>query len=258
MKKSQTWFLKIFIMAVILGMIPLYAVSGKYTILLSGASFANEPNGWFELGCERLGATPLNRAIGGEAIANTANRMNEGTLYSAEELEMIDAFVIMQVHNRDVFNDTNGELKEDYSMYKMPFDRTNYAAAFDYVIKKYQTDCYNLKFDSTSKYFNKPHGKPAVIVLCTHWHDSRVLYNTTVRQLAAKWGLPIVEFDRYIGFSMNQAHPVTKQQHSLIYAVDTQTQDGVTYGWHPIRGKDSWIQQRMASIFADLMQRIMP
>jgi len=102
MKKSQTWFLKIFIMAVILGMIPLYAVSGKYTILLSGASFANEPNGWFELGCERLGATPLNRAIGGEAIANTANRMKEGTLYSAEELEMIDAFVIMQVHNRDV------------------------------------------------------------------------------------------------------------------------------------------------------------
>ena len=56
------------------------AVSSKYTILLSGASFASSANGWFEMGCEKLDATPLNRAIGGEAIANTANRMIDGTL----------------------------------------------------------------------------------------------------------------------------------------------------------------------------------
>ncbi len=47
-------------------------------------------------------------------------------------------------------------------------------------------------------------GKPASIVLCTHWHDSRPIFNTSVRKLAEKWGFPVVEFDRYIGFSKNQ------------------------------------------------------
>ena len=29
------------------------------------------PNGWFEIGCELIDATPINRAVGGEAIADT-------------------------------------------------------------------------------------------------------------------------------------------------------------------------------------------
>lgn len=231
------------------------AVSSKYTILLSGASFASSANGWFEMGCEKLDATPLNRAIGGEAIANTANRMIDGTLYTREEMEIIDAFVIMQVHERDVFDETG--LKTDWKEYTTPFDRTNYAAAFDYVIKRYISECYNLKFDPNSKYYGKPYGKPAVIVLCTDWHDARVTYNTSVRKLAAKWGFPVVEFDRYIGFSKNQVHPVTGKQTSLIFSTDTQKIDSVLYGWHPARGKESYIQQRMASIFAGLMERIL-
>lgn len=60
----------------------------------------------------------LTAPIGGEAIANTANRMIEGTLYSKEELEEMDALVIMQVHDRDVFNSPN--LKEKYSDYETP------------------------------------------------------------------------------------------------------------------------------------------
>jgi hypothetical protein len=52
----------------------------EYTFLLTGASFAVPSNGWFEVGCELVGAKPINRAIGGEAIAHTANRMIEGTL----------------------------------------------------------------------------------------------------------------------------------------------------------------------------------
>ena len=72
--------------------------SKKYTILLSGASFASPENGWFELGCRELDAKAINRAIGGEAIADAANRMNDGSLYSQEELEEIDALVIMQVY----------------------------------------------------------------------------------------------------------------------------------------------------------------
>ncbi|VBB48223.1 conserved exported hypothetical protein [uncultured Paludibacter sp.] len=231
--------------------------SAAYTILLTGASFASPENGWFELGCKALNATPINRAIGGEAIADAANRMAAGTLYSKKELEKTDAFVIMQVHDKDVYDTT--QLKENYTDYKIPFDRSNYAAAYDYVIKRYITECYNLKFDSTSIYYKSPYGKPAVIVFSTHWHDARVTYNTSIRKLAEKWGFPLIEFDKYIGFSKNALHPVTKKQYSLIYGVgDTQQTDGVTYGWHPIRGNDSFIQQRMAAIFVDTMRKILP
>lgn len=57
--------------------------NAKYTILLTGASFASPQNGWFEIGCRQLDARALNRAIGGESIADTANRMSEGTLWNA-------------------------------------------------------------------------------------------------------------------------------------------------------------------------------
>lgn len=40
----------------------------EYKILLTGASFASPQNGWFEIGCRKLNAEAINRAIGGEAI----------------------------------------------------------------------------------------------------------------------------------------------------------------------------------------------
>lgn len=83
----------------------------EYKILLTGASFASPQNGWFEIGCRKLNAEAINRAIGGEAIANTANRMANGTLYSKEELENIDALVIMQVHNKDVYEELQRIMK---------------------------------------------------------------------------------------------------------------------------------------------------
>ena len=226
----------------------------KPTFLLTGASFASPNNGWFELGCEVLGANSINRAVGGEAIADAANRMNSGTLYSQDELENIDAFIIMQVHNKDVFDES--QLKRDYKDYETPFNRDNYAAAFDYVIKRYQAECYILKFNEKSKYYNTRQGKPAVIVLCTDWHDLRDVYNTSVRKLGHKWGFPIVEFDKYIGFSKNALHPFTGEQVSRIYAVDTQISNEEVYGWHPENGKDKYIQQRMGAIFADTMRKI--
>lgn len=87
--------------------------NAKYTILLTGASFASPQNGWFEIGCRQLDARAINRAIGGESIADTANRMAEGTLWNAGELDEMDALVIMQVHNRDV--SATGGLKEKYT-----------------------------------------------------------------------------------------------------------------------------------------------
>lgn len=230
--------------------------STKYTILLSGASFASPQNGWFEIGCRQLKARPVNRAIGGESIVNTANRMIDGTLYSFEEFENIDVFVIMQVHNRDVFDESG--LLPQYTNYPVPFDRRNYAATFDYVIKRYISECYELKNNPKSKYYGTKSGKPAIIVLCTDWHDARIKYNTSVRKLASKWGLPLVEFDKYIGFSKNSPHPVTGKQQSLLYAKDTQTIEGTEYGWHPDRGEDKYIQQRMASIFVDAIRQVLP
>ena len=89
--------------------------NAKYTILLTGASFASPQNGWFEIGCRQLEARALNRAVGGESIADTANRMAEGRLWSPGELDALDALVIMQVHNRDV--SATGGLKEKYTDY---------------------------------------------------------------------------------------------------------------------------------------------
>lgn len=229
----------------------------KYKILITGASFASSQNGWFEIGCKALDAVPLNKAIGAEAIADGANRMNNGTLYSKQELEDADAFVIMHVHNMDVFE--GSALKENYTDYKVPFDRSNYAAAYDYVIKRYMSDCYNLKFDKESKYYNSQSGKPVIIILSTHWHDARPIYNQSVRLLAQKWGFPVIEFDKYIGFSKSTLHPVTKEQMSRLYADDnTEIIDGIVYGWHQLRGEDKYIQQRMAAIFVDTMKKVLP
>lgn len=227
-----------------------------YQILLTGASFASSHNGWFEIGCRYLQANGINRAVGGESIANTANKMADGTLWSFEEFEKLDALVIMHVHNRDVFDPS--QLLLDYKDYTTPFDRSNYARIFDYVIKRYISECYALKDNPQSAYYGTKAGKPAVIVLCTDWHDARATYNTSIRKLAEKWGLPLVEFDKYIGFSKNIPHPVTGQQQSLLYAKDDQTIEGTKYGWHPDRGEDKYIQQRMAAIFVDLMKKVLP
>ncbi|NDV59238.1 DUF5040 domain-containing protein [Bacteroides sp. 519] len=215
----------------------------EYKLLLTGASFASDHNGWFEMGCQHLNALPINKAVGGHSITNTANQMHEGTLYSAEELEEIDALIIMHVHNRDVFEES--QILEDYTAYPTPFTRDNYAICYDYVIKKYISDCYKA-------------GKPAIIVLCTDWHDARETFNSSIRQLAAKWGLPLVEFDKNIGFSKNTVHPVTGEQFSLLYAKDTQTVNGVKHGWHPKRGQHEYIQQRMAAIFVEQMKKVLP
>jgi len=228
----------------------------KYTILLTGASFASPNNGWFEVGCKELNAVPINRAVGAEAIADAANKMAVNTLYTKQELENIDAFVIMHVHDKDVASEIG--LKENYKDYKTPFDRSNYAAAYDYVIKHYISDCYNLKFDKNSKYNKTPAGKPVIIVFCTHWHDVRTIFNPAIRKLGERWGFPVVEFDKYIGFSKNHLHPVTGKQYSILYAHNNEKIDGVEYGWHPYNGEDQYIQQRMGAIFADLMKKVLP
>ena len=230
-------------------------IPANYNILLTGASFATPNNRWFELGCAALNATPINCAQGGETIINAANKMSAGVLYTKNELEKMDAFVIMHVQNYNVADEST--LLDNYKDYAIPFREGKYAAAFDYVIKRYISECYELRNEPSSKYYRSQTGKPAVIVLCTHWHDARTTYNASVRLLAEKWGFPLVEFDKYIGFSKNTPNPITNEQYSVLYSIDTQNIDGVTYGWHPIQGSNSYIQQRMAAIFADVMRKIL-
>lgn len=229
-----------------------------YRILLTGASFATPNNGWFEFGCEAVGAEPVNRAVSAESIVDTAQKMHDGTLYAKDDLETVEALVIMHVHDRDVYHRAGGEpFPDEWERYGFPMDRNAYAEAYDYVIKRYMSDCYDLRFEPGSRYYGLPYGKPAIIVLCTHWHDGRPSFNGSVRELAAKWGLPLVEFDRWIGFSGNVPHPRTGEQASLLHAGDRQQNGGQVYGFHPYNG-DVYIQKKMAAIFADVLRRVLP
>lgn len=227
----------------------------KYKILLAGASFASPVNGWFELGCKTLNAEPINKAVNGQSIAVTANEMAQGKFYTLDDLEDVDVFVIMHVHDKDVADES--KLKNSYKDYTLPFDYADYAQAYDYVIKKYLTDCYNLRYKEDSKYYNTLAGKPAVIVLCTSWHDARKIFNPAIRILGERWGFPVVEFDKYIGFSKNHLHPVTNKQYSILYAHNTEMINGEEFGWHPYEGQDQYIQQRMAAIFVDMVRKIL-
>lgn len=228
--------------------------ANSYTFLLTGASFAEPNNKWFELSCKSLGVNAINKAVGGESIADTANKMAAGTLYSSDEFEKMDVLVIMHVHEKDVFNEDR--LKENYEDYTLPFDNTDYASCFDYVIKRYISECYHAKDNPRSRFYGTKSGKPAVIVFCTHWNDSRKIYNTSIRRLSEKWGIPVVEFDKYIGFSSNHKHPVTGDSFSLIFTDDNQVVHDRMQGWHPRHGENSYIQRRMAAIFADTMRKI--
>ncbi len=223
-------------------------------MLLTGASFAVPENGWFEIACEDLGAEPINKAVSGEAIYHTARRMNSGTFYTTAELDRIDVFVIGHVHNQNVANEQ--WLKDSWEDYTSIATTTDYSVAYDYVIKRYIADCRALKDNPESRYYGTAEGKPAKIILCTHWHDGRTTYNPAIRKLAAKWGFPLVEFDTNIGFSKDDVAP-GEPQPSLAMAHDTETINGVKYGWHPLRGSASHIQRRMAQIFLDVAARVL-
>lgn len=248
--------MKPFILAIILSLFSLVSRAEEKQqpfFMLSGASFAIPENTWFEMGCEAFGARSINKAVSGDAIMNTAVDMMAGKYYSWQELEKTDVFVIMHVHNNAVANELT--LKDNYRDYTEEDIKTDYAAAYDYVIKRYKDDCYQLKNNPASKFFGTETGKPAVIVLCTHWHDSRTIFNADIRKLAAKWHLHLIKFDENIGFTKDVL--VDGKQPSLQYASDIQTIDGVAYGQHPFRGKNQYIQQKMMKIFVAGMEELL-
>lgn len=229
-----------------------YAQEYKYHFLLAGASFAVPENGWFELVCDAFNAEAMNKAVSGDAIKHTASDMFYDRFYTDEELERTDAFIIMHVHNQDVAS-TAG-IKENYEDYTHA-DIQQYNTAYDYVIKRYKADCYNLKNNPNSKYYQTENGKPATIILCTHWHDSRISYNQSIRELAERWQLLLIKWDDNIGFTRKVVDEDGRQP-SIKYAADTEKIYDITFGWHPLRGKEQYIQQKMAAICMEELEKL--
>jgi hypothetical protein len=229
-----------------------FVLRGGYSVI-AGASFASAENGWFELGCRQFGGYGVNRAVDGESIKDTANKMAAGTFWG-DEFDYHDMLVIMHVHNQDVYNSPN--LKEKWTDYSGDFLEQDYAVAFDYVIKRYISDCYNQKDIPSSFWYGSKFGRPVQIALCTHWHDARTVYNNSVRKLCAKWRIPLIAFDENIGFTSAEVNQNTNQQTSLLFSDDFETIDGVVYGWHPMRGQQEFIQKKMAKIFANFVLNV--
>ena len=210
------------------------------SLCIVGASFAYPENCWFELACEKMGLKPINKAISGSNIKYTAQSMRENSLFTLEELDSFATFAIMHTHN--------------YNVYDGVGVHTPYVEAYDYVIKQYSAICQALEFNPDSKWFGIAGGKPVDILICTHWHDARTNFNESVRKLDEKWeSVRLCKFDEQIGFTKDKPDPQTGVQISVYYAHPdqnaTEIMGDVEYGWHPKRGRDSEIQQRMADIF---------
>ena len=224
------------------------------SICIIGASIAYPENTWFEMTCESLGKEPINKARSGGRPGDDVVKMSQGTLFAEGEHDKFEIFAVMHCHEMEVCNES--KLLADYNEY-LPAPDMDYSQAFDYIIRKYAEECRALEFDTTSKWYGFEGGKPVKIVLCTHWHDARPLYNGAVRRLVEKWSdcAYLCAFDANIGFTKDEPDPETGEQMSLRYAKnginDTEYLYGVLHGWHPTRGRDAEIQQRMAKIFAD-------
>lgn len=102
-------------------------------ILLTGASFAYSGNPWFSYVCKDLNITGYNKAVSGETMQHTSQKIHDGTLYTQEEFEDFDVLLIFHSHNQAVNNTAN--IKIDYNDYTFPI--TDRSAQWDYVLKKY-------------------------------------------------------------------------------------------------------------------------
>ena len=224
-------------------------------ILLIGASIAYPENTWFEMACETLRLDFYkNNAISGTSIKDDAVKLAAGDLERSINLDDFSILAIDHVHNANVL--VEKELLDDYKDYTVSVSMS-YTQAFDYVIRRYIDLCKQLEFNQNSRWYGVSGGKPVHIMLCTYWHDARVVYNESVRRLQKKWSdiATLCRFDEKIGFTKDDFDPETGEHVSLRYARnnlnDTEVIDGVVYGWHPTRGRDAGIQQIMANIFVE-------
>lgn len=235
-------------------------------IMLTGASFASSENGWFELFCLKNNMEAVNQAVGGSGIeTNVAQRMLDadetkphGSLFMVNGVDIfkdIKVFVLFHSHNYDVFISESKYKSNTIDHYKTN-GLANRGEVFDYIIKQYRQWCaeYTITLNINGQ-ADVTGGKECNIVLCSHWHKSRSLYNNSSRKMADRYGITYCAFDDNIGFNNDtfvtanlntdsNTTPVSGLYHqSILYSqfVDinivgkTEIIDGVMYGWHPQR-----------------------
>ena len=284
---------------------PIYNYEPKFAFL-TGASNAMPGNGWFEHACRKLGYRCKNVAISGENPMNACDKIWRGILYTKEELENIDFFVLSHTHNYNIAytSDTSTILQktvEDYEAkgyddsglpisgipnpsnpqhhilpqtggsahgYYPQNDILNerYAAGFDYLIKKYTLDCYNLRLDPTSKWYGTKSGKPCNVIICSYWHDGYTVYNEAAKTVALKHGAIYCDIASKVGFSYRQTDPTDENsiRQSFLYCNNAafgsgnDSEDipinGVIYtnmGWHATRDVNSPLTVKRGDILAN-------
>ena len=144
-----------------------------------------------------------------------------------------------------------------------------YAAGYDYLLKKYALDCYNLRLNPESKYYGTKSGKPVIIVCTTQWNDAYVRFNEGIKKVAKRHGAIVADIANNVGFSYRQIDPENPDSirwsslhcNNAAYggSGDTETVPihGVMYtgmGWHPTEKWDEYIQLKRAQILADAMR----
>ena len=283
----------------------------KGLCFLTGASNAMPGNGWFENACRSLGYKSRNVAISGENVMDAATKIWRGELYTPEELETIDIFCTSHTHNYNVAyeNPSSSILCKTVEEYEskgydknnkpltVPLNKNNqnhhivpyggsaasglivqnsvynerYAAGYDYLLKKYAKDCYNLRFNPSSKWYGTTNGKPCIIVLCTYWHDAYVQFNDAIKELAEKHGAVVCDMASNIGFSYSQTDPADPNsvRQSALYCNNSSFGsgndledipiNGVIYtgmGWHATRDVNSDLMVKRGNILADVIKKI--
>ena len=144
-----------------------------------------------------------------------------------------------------------------------------YSAGYDYLLKKYAKDCYDLRLNPNSKWYGTKSGKPVIIVCTTQWHDGYVRFNESIDRLCKKHGAILCDVAGNIGFSYRQTDPENPDsiRWSALYCNntaigsgnDTETIpiNGVNYtnmGWHPTRDWGCYIQMKRANILTETLK----
>lgn len=241
------------------------SVKSGSKMMLTGASFGDE-NGWFELFCLKNNLEAVNQSVGGSGIdTNVAQRMLDadetkphGSLFMVNGVDIfkdVKVFALFHSHNYDVFISESKYKSNTIDHYKTN-GFANRGEVFDYIIKQYRQWCaeYTIELNINGQ-ADVTGGKECNIVLCSHWHKSRSIYNNSSRKIADRYGITYCAFDDNIGFNNDtfvtatlntdsNTTPVSGLYHqSILHSqfVDisivgkTEIIDGVMYGWHPQR-----------------------
>ena len=140
-----------------------------------------------------------------------------------------------------------------------------YAAGYDYLLKKYALDCYNLRLNPDSKWYGTKSGKPVIIVCTTQWHDGYVRFNEGIKKVARRHGAILCDVANNVGFSYMQTNPEDESsiRWNALHCNNTSIGSGndvedipihgIIYsdmGWHPTRDWSCYIQMKRAQILA--------